>query len=363
MKIEKITAKKILDSAGGWTVQAQVELVGGVEAAASVPSGVSTSPFAAKNVSADRAVKIINEKIGRKLKGSNVSDQQGVDEALLQFEGANTRLAVSAAVCRSAALSSDTPLYKYIRNTFQLQASSFKLPKLMVLLFEGGKHGSGRLTSQEFMVLSKDVRQGKKFYETIKNHLKNTRRSLSVGLEGGFTPNCTDKKALEILNYILGGKPLALDVAFESRRKNNLNYQHFIGSLNLSLIEDPFGVEDLATWQEFNKSWGTEVTIVADDLTATNPKRIKKAVEDRMANAVVIKPNQVGTLTETLKAAEIAKEAGWKVVVSHRGQETNDTFIVDLAVGIGADYVKFGGFSRGERISKYNRLIDIQAKL
>lgn len=136
-----------------------------------------------------------------------------------------------------------------------------------------------------------------------------------------------------------------------------------MGNLNVTSIEDPFGVKDWESWIEFTKGWGKEMMVVADDLTATNPERTKKAIQKQAANAVVIKPNQIGTITETLQVVKIAKDAGWKVIVSHRGQETNDSFIADLAVGVGADFVKFGGFARGERISKYNRLLEIQTEI
>jgi len=233
----------------------------------------------------------------------------------------------------------------------------------MVLLFEGGKHGSGKLKAQEFMAIAKNVKQGLKLYGVAREHLKKTGQSLSVGWEGGFTPDIEDQEAVEVLNYILGGEPLALDVAFDSCENQSLNYQKFIGGLGVVSIEDPFGSDDWESWTEFTKGWGSQALIVADDLVATNPGRLKKAIELRAANAVIIKPNQIGTLTETLEVVRMARAAGWKIVVSHRASETNDSFIADLAVGVGADYVKFGGFSRGERLSKYNRLLEIESEV
>lgn len=381
-KISSVRAKRILDSVGNWTVEARVELDDGTAAKASVPSGVSVSGFEAKTVSVGKAVKNVQNVISKALQGLNPCNQATIDKTLIDLDGtpnksklgANSILSVSLAVCRVAARSSNIPLYKYINEKIQSPnspeadasrrygASKFQMPKLMVLLFEGGKHGSGKLASQEFMVIAKDVVHGLKLYETVREHLKKTGASLSVGLEGGFTPDMSDKQAVDVLNYILG-QPLALDIAYDSCVNKNLNYQRFIGNRNVVSIEDPFGFDDWGSWQEFARGWGSQTLIVADDLVATNPERLKKAIELRAANAVIIKPNQIGTLSETLEVVKMAKEAGWKVVVSHRADETNDNFIADLAVGVGADYVKFGGFSRGERITKYNRLLEIQKEL
>jgi enolase len=154
-----------------------------------------------------------------------------------------------------------------------------------------------------------------------------------------------------------------LDIAFDSCENKHLNYQKFLGGRNAISLEDPFATDDWRTWTEFTKSWGAQILIVADDLVATNPVRLKKAIELAAANAVIIKPNQIGTLTETLEVVKMARESGWKTIVSHRADETSDDFIADLAVGVGADYVKFGGFSRGERLAKYNRLLGIQKEL
>ncbi len=370
MKVKVVSARKILDSAGNWTVETAVELKDGAGGVASMPSGVSVSGFEAKTVSARRAVKNVNGPISKRLKGLNVEDQKTVDEVLLKLDGtsdkrklgANTILSVSLAFCRAAALSSGVPLYRYINRELEIE-NSLKIPNLMVLLFEGGKHGSGKLAAQEFMAIANDIKHGLKLYGTVREHLKKIGQPLSVGLEGGFTPDFEDTEALEILNYILGGEPLGLDVAFDSCENKKLNYQKFLGGLNVRSIEDPFSSDDWDTWVEFTKGWSSQAMVVADDLVATNPGRLKEAIERHAANAVIIKPNQIGTLTETLEVVQMAKEAGWKVVVSHRAGETNDSFIADLAVGVGADYVKFGGFSRGERLAKYNRLLEIQKEL
>ena len=346
-----------MDSAGNWTVETRVELKDGSVGVASVPSGVSVSGFEAKTVSADKAVKSVQDVVSKALQGLNPCNQATIDRKLIELNvGANTTLSVSLAFCRAEAKSSNLPLYRHI-------GRGLKIPRLMVLVFEGGKHGSGKLKVQEFMAIAKDVKQGLKLYGVVREHLRGVGQSLSVGLEGGFTPEMDDGQAVDILNYILHGNPLALDVAFDSCENKNLNYQKFLGNRNVVSIEDPFGADDWDSWVGFTKGWGSHVMVVADDLVATNPKRLEKAIELRAANAVIIKPNQIGTLTETLEVARMAKEAGWKIVVSHRADETNDSFIADLAVGIGADYVKFGGFSRGERLAKYNRLLEIQLEL
>ena len=379
MKIKEISARKILDSAGNWTIETKVELKDGASGVASVPSGVSVSGWEAKTVSADKAVKNVQDVVVGALQGRSPCNQATVDKTLIELDGtsdkrrlgANTILSVSLAFCRAAAKSSDLPLFRHLAKTFQLTRfarfrlspktpSSFKLPRLMVLLFEGGKHGSGKLCAQEFMAIAKDVKQGLKLYKIAWEHLQKSGESLSVGLEGGFTPDIDDREAVEVLNYILGGNPLALDVAFDSCENKNLNYQKFLGKLNVRSIEDPFGADDWDTWVEFTKGWSSQALVVADDLVATSPERLKEAIERHAANAVIVKPNQIGTLSETLEVVRLAKFAGWKIVVSHRADETNDDFIADLAVGVGADYVKFGGFARGERLAKYNRLLEIQ---
>ena len=361
MEIKTISARKILDSAGNWTIETRVELKDGAVGTASVPSGVSVSGFETKTVSADKAVKNVQDVVSKVLNERGSFNQATIDRKLVELNvGANTTLSVSLAFCRAAAKSSNTPLFRHISKLSRLPVTSYRLPQLMVLLFEGGKHGSGKLKAQEFMALAKDVKQGLKLYQTVREHLKGSGQPLSVGLEGGFTPDIDDREAVEVLNYILNGNPLALDVAYDSCENKNLNYQKFLGDRNVVSIEDPFGSDDWDSWVEFTKGWGSQALVVADDLVATNPERLEKAIKLRAANAVIIKPNQIGTLTETLEVAKMAKEAGWKIVVSHRADETNDSFIADLAVGIGADYVKFGGFARGERLAKYNRLLEIQ---
>jgi len=377
MRVREVSARKILDSAGNWTIETTVELRDGAVGVASVPSGVSVSGFEAKTVSADKAVRSVQNIVSKALQKLSVCNQATIDKTLIELDGtsnkrklgANTILSVSLAFCRAAANSSNFPLYRYIREKSQIPNPKsqinikYQIPKLMTLLFEGGKHGSGKLCAQEFMAIAKDVKHGLKLYQTVRGHLRKSGQSLSVGLEGGFTPDFEDMMAVEVLNYILGGNPLALDVAFDSCENKKLNYQKFLGSRNVVSIEDPFGSDDWDNWREFTKGWGSQVMVIADDLVATNPIRLKKAIELAAANAVIVKPNQIGTLTESLEVVKMAKDVGWKVIVSHRADETGDSFIADLAVGVGADFVKFGGFSRGERLAKYNRLLEIQNEL
>jgi len=364
MKIKEISSRKILDSVGNWTIETTVELKNGAVGVTSVPSGVSVSPFEAKNVSAGRAVKNIQNVVENTLQKLGSCDQATVDQKLAELNvGANATLSVSLALARAMAISKGLPLFKHIAKNPIILHSSFFIPKPMVLLFEGGKHGSGKLAAQEFMAIAKDIKRGLKLYETVREYLRKVGQSLSVGLEGGFTPNIEDKEAVDILNYILGGNPLALDVAFDSCKDKNLNYQYFVGNRNVASIEDPFGSDDFESWAEFTRGWGKEILVVADDLVATNPERLQKAIERQVANSVIIKPNQIGTLTETLAVVKMAKEAGWKIIVSHRADETNDDFLADLAVAVGANFVKFGGFARGERLAKYNRLLEIQSEL
>lgn len=366
--VKSVSSRKILDSNGNWTIETTAVLDDGVSASASVPTGVSVSPYEAKTVEAEEALKNV-QLISKSLQGFDAFDQQTVDGKLLDLDGTpdksklggNTLLSISLAICRAAAKSYDLPLFRYIHRTFRLPTSNFKLPKLLVLLLEGGKHGSGTLKTQEFMAIADTIEDGIGKYRKIRDELKNLGQLTSVGLEGGFTPSFDDKEALEFLKS--AAFDIALDIAFESNEETPGDYNSLVSDFNVKYIEDPFGVEDWDKWVNLTQSVGGNCLVAADDLSATNTARIKKIVEAKAAGAIVIKPNQAGTLTETIEAVKTAQSGSLKIIVSHRGEETNDDFIADLAVAVGADYVKFGGLSRGERIAKYNRLSRICEEL
>ncbi len=230
-----------------------------------------------------------------------------------------------------------------------------------MLIFEGGKHGAGDLLIQEFMVNVDSISTGVGIYQKVRETLRKRGFSTNLGAEGGFSPEgLSDRQVLQILKKVAPKTPIALDVSgVHLGRKVSL--EKLIKQFDIQIVEDPLGENAWDKWSTFNQKYGSKVLVVGDDLTVTNPQRIQKAVVEKAIGGVIIKPNQIGTLTETIAAVEVAQKAGLKVIVSHRGSETNDSFIADLAIGVGADYVKFGAPARGERVAKYNRLLEIDA--
>lgn len=344
MKINNISAKKILSSLGSETVEATIEFESGLKTSASVPAGISAGKYEVAKVSSDEALRQIKE-IASICEGENWTQEKLDDEINRRGLGGNSTLAVSAAFWK-------------LSDTADRKSKYF--PKLMLLLFEGGKHGSPDITIQEFMVIEDSITSAVIDYQKMKRYLEENRLETTVGAEGGFSPLSFDNlKVLETIKNLLPDKKIALDVADSFKSDEKINFDSLIYNFNISVIEDPFNDEDWQSWVNFTKEYGKNILVVGDDLTTTNPYRIKKAIDLGAINAVVIKPNQIGTITQALKAAKIAKEAGLKIVVSHRGEETNDTWIVDFAIAVEADYVKFGGINRGERIAKYNRLLEM----
>ena len=347
MKIRRILAKEILDSKGGKTVEAEVTLDNKAQGTAAVPSGISEGAWEAKTVPAHQAVAQVQEMISPALIDKDFGPQKELDEILAYLPcGANASLSVSIAFSRAA---------KTL--VFPKQVKS---PKLLMLLFEGGEHGSKNLTVQEFMVVVKNFQAGFMAYQKVKAYLEDKNFPTTVGTEGGFSPpQLTDKSALNILKKVLGSKmPLALDVAADFQ-KIQPDYLQLTKDYPIVLLEDPYPDSDWQSWVKINSSLKKEVLIVGDDLTATSPERISEAAKRKAVGGVVIKPDQRKTLTEVLEAVETARKNKLKIVVSHRGRETNDAFVADLAVAIQADFVKFGAPARGERIAKYNRLQEL----
>jgi len=416
-KISKVWARQIIDSRGIPTVEAALQLDTGDVSVASVPAGTSTGSFESLELrdndpnkylgkSVERAVANVNDILGPGVWGYEVSEQEKLDQKLIELDGtknkaklgANSILAISVAACKAAALSSKVPLYNWI-NTLSKRVGikeSVKVPAPIFNMINGGLHGAGNLDFQEFHVIpatsksfSESLRVGVEIYMTLGLDLQRRGAIHSVGHEGGYAPNLfTNADALEVLyesvkqtNYEVGRDVFfGLDVAASEFYKNGaytirdkstpLNdealmeyYKYLNNQYHLALLEDAFHEDSWDSWKKLYESFSSQLMIVGDDLLATNKDRVMKAIEERACNAILVKPNQVGTVSETLQVIKVARESAWKVVVSHRSGETNDWFIADFAVGIGSDYAKFGAPARGERVVKYNRLLSIEAEL
>jgi len=421
-KIKKIKAREILDSRGNPTIEVDLFTDLGVFQA-SVPSGISKGKYEALELrdaekryqgkGVLKAVRNVNKIIAPKLKGENVIKQKEIDDLLIELDGteqksklgANAILAVSLAVCRAGARAKNLALYQYLNEIYRGPASaklredrplSVKLPSPSILMIEGGSHAGNDLDIQEFMIVPQKgsfrekLQIGTEIYHILKTILKKKygESATNIGQEGGFAPPLKkNEEALDLLLLAIekaGYKnkiKIILDAAasvfyqkgiykFEGMNFTRENLLKFYSDLNKKYpilgIEDPFSENDWQGWEYLNskvKSQKSKILIIGDDLTVTNPERIKMAKEKELSNAIIIKPNQIGTITETLKAVKLAKKYNWKIIVSHRAGETNDDFIADLAVGVGADFIKAGSPCRGERLAKYNRLLKIEEEL
>lgn len=357
--ITSVKAKQILNSQGKPAVEVKLKTEHGVFIA-SVPSGASKGKYEAKELSSLKAIRNINKIIAPKLIGKNETKQKEIDKSLSKKLGVNAILSVSIAVCRAGAKARSLAPWEYIS---QLAKTKTSLPKPCVLLIEGGLHAKNKLDIQEFMFVG-EFDQAKKIYQKLGKIL-----NCGIGLEGGFAPKISNiEKALDLIMQAAGGAKLkiGLDCAASHFKGAKLQLD-FYRSLALKypivFLEDPFGEEDWNSWQEITKRLGKKIIIIGDDLLTTNIKRIKKAKEKNACNGAIIKPNQIGTVTETLQAGQLAKSYGWKIMVSHRAGETRDDFIADLAVGIGADFIKSGGPLAPERLAKYKRLAKIEKEL
>lgn len=417
-RVQSVKAREILDSRGNPTVETVIILDDGAAARASVPSGASLGKYEAVELRDNdqkrfggmgvlKAVENVNTVLGPAILGQNPEDQVEIDKILIASDGtpnknklgANAILSISLAVCKAAATSLRMPLYRYINQlafNINLPLTIKKMPTPVFNLINGGKHGAGNLDFQEFHIIPAShksyqmgLKMGVEIYQTLKRVLTYRNAVHSVGDEGGFAPNLfTNVDALSILTEAIKETPyrlsydvfLGLDVAashFKTGRGYQIKdqpailssddlikyYQDLQETYHLLLLEDPLAEDDWNDWGKLMKVMGEAVMIVGDDLFATNLERLKKGIAEKAANAILIKPNQIGTITETLSVVKAAREAGLKTVVSHRSGETNETFIADFAVGIAADYVKFGAPARGERVAKYNRLSEIENEL
>lgn len=415
-KIKKIYAREILDSRGNPTVEAEVTLESGIRGMFMVPSGASTGKHEALELRDNDqtrygglgvldAVANVNGPIQKTLVGMEVGDQKAIDKAMLKLDGtenktklgANAILAVSVAVCRAAAAEQGLPLYQYIAQAFKLP-KRFKLPMPMFNIINGGKHSDSGLAIQEYKLVpngirtfKEQLRAGSEIFHTLAKILESEDYSTAVGDEGGFAPKLeSNAQALEVINAAIekaGYKngteaSIGIDAAASSffeegegryvfkpenpslTREMLVNiYNEWIAKYHVISVEDGLSEDDWEGWKSMNTKIGGKVMTIGDDLLVTNVKRLKMAIENKACNAVLIKVNQIGTLTETIDCMKLAKKNKMKTVVSHRSGETTDDFIADLAVGAGAEYIKSGSLSRGERICKYNRLLRIEEEL
>ncbi|PIR43630.1 hypothetical protein COV24_01730 [candidate division WWE3 bacterium CG10_big_fil_rev_8_21_14_0_10_32_10] len=367
MIINNIKISKILNSLGNWTIEVTI-LTDKCSQSASVPQGESTGKYEAKYVTVEKAIQNL-AKITPHLIGTNFESIEDFDSKLLNLDGtsnkqklgANLILALSIATTKSFAHYNNKEAFEFISEHFGFTK---KIPEFSLLIFEGGKHGSNYLTIQEFMLITSGIEDSLKILDTYKKYLTDNHMFVGYGLEGAFTSSqLHDIQVLDLFKSLTPENKIALDIAESSREGEMLDFSAIMDKYNIFSIEDPKQEEDYPGWKNFYDTYGEKVLVVADDLTTTNATLIQNSQKEQLANAVIIKPNQVGSITETIKAVKVAREKNWKIVVSHRSGDTNDDFISDLSVGIGAEYVKFGSIQRGERVAKFNRILQIEKLL
>ncbi len=405
--IKSITAREILVSRGNPTVEVDVQLEDGSWARAAVPSGASTGAFEAAELrdggsrylgkSVSGAVENVRTKIAPALIGKDGLDQRGLDEKMIALDatvnksslGANAILGVSLAVARAAAVSKKLPFYKFIGGE---KATLLPIPMMNIL--NGGAHADTNVDIQEFMIapigaptFKEGLRYGAEIYQSLKSVLKKRGLATSIGDEGGFAPNLESNRAaldliieaVEKAGYKMGSDiGLAMDVAATEFYKDgsyhfegsNLSateminyYQGLLDSYPLLSIEDPLSEDDWSGWADITKAMGASVQLVGDDLFVTNPTRLAQGISQGCANALLVKVNQIGTLTETLAAVDMAHKAGYRSMMSHRSGETEDTTIADLSVAALCGQIKTGAPARSERVAKYNQLLRIEEEL
>ena len=408
MKIKNIKGRQVFDSRGNPTVEAEVFLDNGISATAISPSGASTGAFEAHELrdkdknkflgkSVNIAVENINNRISIKLKGLDSNNQKNIDKILLDLDGsenktnlgANATLAVSLANSKCSALSNKRSLFKNLGN-------NFSLPIPLMNIINGGAHADNDLNIQEFMIRPDSANNFmnaiEKCYlviQNLKEILKSNKMLTNVGDEGGFAPSInSNEEALELIvkaiekSKLKPGKDIVicLDVAanelinekgeysiksksYSSVDENINYYKKLVSIYPIKSIEDPFAEEDWASWKKITTEIGKDIQIVGDDLFVTNTKRLKKGITEKSANSILVKPNQIGTLTETLEVISMAKAANFNTIISHRSGDTEDTFIADLAVATMSSQIKTGSLARSERVAKYNRLLRIEEEL
>ncbi|MDD4901861.1 MAG: phosphopyruvate hydratase [Patescibacteria group bacterium] len=413
-KIKEIKAREILDSRGNPTVETKIILDDGTVGKASVPSGASTGIHEAHELrDGDKkrygglgvltAVKNVNEIIAPELVGADIIKQSEIDEKMIKLDGtdnkknlgANAILSVSLAAARTGALSRKQELFEYLREIYGFQ-NKFSLPTPSFNIFNGGKHADTNLDFQEFMILPlakisfrEKVRMGAEIFHELGNVLKKGGFDTDVGAEGGYAPDIVssvqaiefivtavinagykpgvdiglgiDVGSSELYNEESGKYVFKLDNAFYASENLIGLYEEWLHEFPLISIEDGLGEDDWPGWKKLTAELGDKIMLIGDDLFSTNINRFRKGLKEKAANAILIKPNQVGTLSETMECVKLAQKYNYKIMVSHRSGETNDDFIADLAVAAGANFIKAGSLSRGERLAKYNRLMEIEA--
>lgn len=407
-KIKAVSAVEILDSRGNPTISATVWLDNGIKASAQCPSGASVGKYEAvelrdhdekryKGLGVIRAVDNINTLISPKIVGMDPVKQQEIDNIMIKLDGtnnksnlgANTILSVSMAVAKTAAQNLGQELYQYLA---AYSGTTPKIPTPIFNIINGGKHAGSNLDLQEFMVIpasstpySSALQMGATIYASLREVLISQNMPILVGDEGGFAPNLSKnmqafgliKQAIDATAYKVGlnvflGSDAASGSFYAEKayrlkdRPDRLNaddmiayYQEIYNQYRILYLEDPLSEDDWDGWKKINIAMSASTLIVGDDLTVTNPYRLQEAIQKKAINGIIIKPNQIGTVIEAIGVASIAKAAGLKIIASHRSGETEDTFIADFAVAVGADYAKFGAPARGERVVKYNRLSEI----
>jgi len=416
-KIKQIIAREVLDSRGDPTVEAEVFLESGIRACAQVPSGASTGKYEAWELrDGDRnryggkgvlcVVKNIIEKINPLLQGFEVTSQREIDEAMIKLDGsenkknlgANAILAVSLACARAGSILKKQELYQYLAETYDFDTKNYKMPTPSFNIFNGGKHADTNLDFQEFMILpltnisfAEKVRMGSEIFHELGKVLREAGLDTDLGNEGGYAPDI--HSSIDAIEYIMAagvrmkynpGKDfgIGIDVAATELFDNGsgeyifkLDNAHFkkdtlIGLYNewfrkypIISIEDGFSEDDWKSWADFNREMGSEMLIIGDDLYTTNINRLRIGLKEKASNAILIKLNQVGTLSETIDCIKLAQRHNHKIMISHRSGETCDDFIADLAVAVGAEYIKSGSTARSERLAKYNRLMKIEELL
>jgi enolase len=405
--IDAIYARQILDSRGNPTVEAEVELDDGTQARAAAPSGASTGAFEAVELrdggdayggkGVTKAVAAVTEEIEPDLLGYDADDQRLIDQAMIDLDGtpdksrlgANALTAVSMAVAQAAAESAGLPLFRYLGGP-----NAHVLPVPMMNVLNGGAHADNAVDIQEFMIapigagtFSDAVRWGAETYHALKSVLKQHGLATSVGDEGGFAPELAhNRAALDLLVEAIGkagfraGRDIALAIdaaatefyadgayRFErgtrSREEMTALYAEWLDAYPLVSLEDPLAEDDWPGWQALTSALGAKVQVVGDDLFVTNPERLRRGIAERSANALLVKVNQIGTITETLDAVALAQRSGFACMISHRSGETEDTTIADLAVATDCGQIKTGAPARTERVAKYNQLLRIEEML
>ena len=415
-KITKIHAREILDSRGNPTVEADTYLESGATACAAVPSGASTGSKEARELRDGdkkrflgkgvlKAVANVNKIIAKALTGKEADNQKEIDRTMIELDGtpnksnlgANAILGVSMSVLKATAYDAKMPLFAYIAEKFDGKINGkYLMPVPMMNIINGGAHADNSADIQEFMIVPvgaknfrEAVKMGAEIFHNLKKILKEKNHSVNVGDEGGFAPALSsNKEALEVIMAAISaagykaGKnvSIAIDAAaseFYKNGKYNLKkdgleltgaemvgyYEKLVFQYPIISIEDGLAEGDWQNWQLLNKKLGKKIQIVGDDIFVTNPEIIKRGIKEKAANSVLIKVNQIGTVSETVEAVKMAQSSSWGTIISHRSGETEDTFIADFAVGLGAGQIKTGSLSRADRVAKYNQLMRIEEML